>query len=501
MRRRALLAVICVAVALAGAFASPRLIGPAVYPTDVADVELRFALASPSQRGVNVYVPLADWGLRAQVVDAPVQIFAEPRRINRRGVVALVAGSGEVRTLRRQIDDAIGDALRRWALFALLGGLLGGLVALLAWHVLGVRGRALALAPAGGLATAVLAVGLLLAWSAITYDAGALERPRYFASGAELERIVDQADALRASGDKYSDRVDSAVRSIAGLLDRKGKGVLEEADDPATIRVALASDLHNNLLTLGTLRNYSEGQLTVLAGDFTINGGSMETPLVSEMAAVGDPVVAVSGNHDSPGVMRTLEEGGVTVLEHEDGIQEIGGLSVAGFEDPLAYAAGEFPPGIRAGISFGDIENGDELFADAVDERWEWWQDLPRRPQVLVVHQSAIGTELAERIAEADPDGLPLTILVGHTHRQRIDLYGPVTVVNAGSIGAGGLFGLGTQDVGLALLDFTTAGRLDATELISNNPATSAARAQRVVTETPDCDGELVVCHDVEGAS
>ena len=363
-----------------------------MYATDVADVELRFALASPSQRGVNLYVPLADWGLRAQVVDAPVQILAEPRRINRRGVVALVAGSGEVRALRGQIDDAIGDALRRWALLALVGGLLGGFVALLGWHVLGVRGRALALAPAGGLATAVVAVGGLLAWSAISYDASALERPSYFASGAELERIVDQADALRSSGNKYSDRVDSAVRSIAGLLDRQGSGVADMGVDPATIRVALASDVHNNLLTLDTLRSYSEGRMTVLAGDFTVNGGRMETPLVSRMAAVGEPVVAVSGNHDSPGVMRTLAKGGVTVLEHDDGVQEIGGLSMAGFEDPLAYDEGDFPPGIRAGISFGDIEDGDELFADAVDERWEWWQDLPRRPQVLVVHQSAIGT-------------------------------------------------------------------------------------------------------------
>lgn len=498
LTRRALLAAICIASALAGAWAAPRLTGPALYPTDVADVEIRFALASPSHRGVNLYVPLADWGLRAQVVDAPVQVLAEPRRIDRRGVVALAAGGGDVKPLRRQIDDALADALRRWALLAFAGGVAGGLLALLLWHVLGVRGRALALAPAGGALTAAVTIGGLVGWSALTYDATALERPRYFASGGEIERIVEQADALRRSGQKYSDRVDSAVRSIAGLLGGRAAAPEPAAGVGATTRVVLASDIHNNLLTLPTLRRYGEERLTVLAGDFTVNGGRAEAPIVESMATVGDPVVAVSGNHDSPGIMDTLADGGVEVLDHRDGVSEIGGLSFAGFEDPLAYAEGDFPPGVRAGISFGDISNGGELFDAAVQERWRWWQALDRRPQVLVVHQSALGVQLAERIAAADPDGLPLAILVGHTHRQRIDVFGPVTVVDSGSIGAGGLFGLGTQEVGLALLDFDAAGALEAVELIANNPATSAARAQRVVIATPDCDGELVVCHEAE---
>ena len=35
-----------------------------------------------------------------------------------------------------------------------------------------------------------------------------------------------------------------------------------------------------------------------------------------------------------------------------------------------------------------------------------------------------------------------------------------------------------------------------ATDLVRTNPATSSARAQRVITLTPDCDGQLVFCHD-----
>ncbi len=116
---------------------------------------------------------------------------------------------------------------------------------------------------------------------------------------------------------------------------------------------------------------------------------------------------------------------------------------------------------------------------------------------MLIVHQEAIGRALANLIWNEDPDGAPLAILVGHTHVQRMDRYGPITTVNSGTAGAGGLFGAGSQSVGLALMDFDTeTGTLVATDLVQMNPANSAARAQRVITDTPDCDDELVFCHD-----
>ena len=496
LRRTGFVLVLLVLVVV-GAWAAPRVAGPRDYATAVADVQVRLSVTLPQRRGVNLYVPLADWGLRSYVTRAPVRVTVEPRRINRVGVVRTVSdgGRGTVAELRSQLDGALRSATWRFLLLSVLGGLLGGLVALLVWHVLGVRGRWLLLAPGAGVALTAVTVGGLIAWTALSFDATRLERPEYYASGVELERILEQADSLRRSGAKYSDRVDNAVRGITGLLNDRGAGAnpLAPADPGGlTQRVALASDIHNNLLTLPTLRRYAQGHLTVLAGDFTINGGQAETPLLDRMATVGDPVVAVSGNHDSPGIMRGLERRGVTVLEHEDGVKVISGLAMAGFEDPLMFAKGQFPRGLRAGISFGDIPDGHERFVAAVEERWQWWQALAERPDVLVVHQAAIGRELASRIRDADPEGAPVAILVGHTHRQRLDRFGPVTVIDSGSIGAGGLFGIGEQNVGLALLDFRSDGSLEAADLVSLNPSTSAARARRVITDSPDCDGELV---------
>jgi hypothetical protein len=195
--------------------------------------------------------------------------------------------------------------------------------------------------------------------------------------------------------------------------------------------------------------------------------------------------------------MRALERRGVTVLDHEDGVREISGLKLAGFEDPLEFVGKEFPTGLRTGLSFGDIPNGHERYLEAVQKRWEWWQALPERPHVLIVHQESIGRALANLIWHADPEGAPLSILVAHTHVQRMDRYGPITTVNSGTAGAGGVFGIGSQSVGLALMDFDReTGGLVATDLVRMNPSTSAARAQRVITQTPDCDDRLVFCHD-----
>src|SRR3954451_19077250 len=100
------MAVLC---ALTGAWAGPRLAGPATYSTAVADVQLRYGVTTPAHRGIELYVPLADWGLRAAVTGAPVRVRAEPRRIDRAGVVRTVTEgrAARIRTLRHDIDGAL----------------------------------------------------------------------------------------------------------------------------------------------------------------------------------------------------------------------------------------------------------------------------------------------------------------------------------------------------------------------------------------------------------
>ena len=112
-----------------------------------------------------------------------------------------------------------------------------------------------------------------------------------------------------------------------------------------------------------------------------------------------------------------------------------------------------------------------------------------------MVHQNGLAQGLARHVSEELP-GDALTILTGHDHEQHIDRYGDVVVVDAGSSGAGGIFGLGTEEAGVATVHFSGDG-LRAVDMIQIDPISGAARAERIVLESEDaCDKDLLICHD-----
>ncbi len=59
--------------------------------------------------------------------------------------------------------------------------------------------------------------------------------------------------------------------------------------------------------------------------------------------------------------------------------------------------------------------------------------------------------------------------------------YGQITVVDAGTVGASGLYGVGRDSVGLGDLHFTGDGLLQAADMIAVEPVSGEAQARRVV--------------------
>jgi Icc-related predicted phosphoesterase len=109
------------------------------------------------------------------------------------------------------------------------------------------------------------------------------------------------------------------------------------------IRVAAVGDVHVGVDSAGRLRPRLEhvadvADVFLLAGDLTRCGSPEEAAvLVDELSGLGVPVIAVLGNHDYHAdreveLRRTLERGGVTVLEGESTVVDVGGvrLGVAG---------------------------------------------------------------------------------------------------------------------------------------------------------------------------
>lgn len=154
------------------------------------------------------------------------------------------------------------------------------------------------------------------------------------------------------------------------------------------IRVAAVGDVHVGSDSRGRLAPTlahlsSQADVLLLAGDLTRCGTVSEAAvLVSEIADVGVPVVAVLGNHDHhadevPGVLATLRDGGVTVLEGTSTVVSVDGCTVGiagskGFGGGFAGACGS---------DFGEPEM-----------------------KAFVAHTKALSSQLHDALAALDTD-------------------------------------------------------------------------------------------------
>ena len=190
--------------------------------------------------------------------------------------------------------------------------------------------------------------------------------------------------------------------------------------------------------------------------------------------------------------MDRLASAGGTVLDGRS--TTVAGRPVAGWPDPLEWQ-GDRPDDPDRIFSFAELPDGDAEFESAEQALISWFEGLDQRPAIVMVHQNGLAQGLARHVSE-EFAGDALTILTGHDHEQHIDRYDDVVVVDAGSAGAGGVFGLGTEEAGVATLHFSGDG-LQAVDMIQIDPISGAARAERIVLESEDaCDRDLLICHD-----
>lgn len=480
MTRAALSLLAALAIAALGIFLGTRLAGPAEAETPLGRVSLD---AVPSFSGaIDAYVPIADWGVRAESFDAPIELRAEVRSIDRSGAIAVAGGSGDA------LDDAVAelrDAARAEVLRSAAFGLAGVvIVALVAWGVWRRRRE-----PLLGIAVGVVVLAGGVGATAVSFDEESFSTPAFYGRGEELAQLVDFFERQRGN-DRYTSTFDGALTNFSAYLSGS-----EQPDAGPGRNIVFGSDLHNNALVLPSLARFAADKPVLLAGDFGLNGSEAEArSLAPRLAALGDDVYAVSGNHDSAGLMATLARNGVTVLSSDgvldasgeptgEQIVDIEGLRVAGLSDPLEWQGAD-PEAPERVFSFPELPDGEEREAEAEDAVVEWFTSLPERPDVALVHQSGLAAHLASELQAAGEADEPLTIVTGHNHLQSVDRYGEVVVANAGTLGAGGFLRLGQEQVGLGQLHLpTTSAAPTWVDLIRIEPLSGQAEAERAVLD------------------
>jgi len=520
-RRRALVwlarVLAVVALTILGMLLGLRLAGPVTQETRLGTVSLRIAAAWHGE--VDAFIPIANWGVRADAFSAPLRIEVEPRSVNRDALLDAVGGDPRVlANVEEDAHDAARSALLRALLWAVAGALVAG--ALLALVVAvgrrrstpsGRRGSRAGLVAWSATPAIVAAAigGAALARTSATFDPAAFDSPRFYARGAELGELLKVAEKAQTATDEYSSSVQRTLSGYATILSAGARlAPLGTSSSPA----ALISDLHGNALVLPALERLFGGGPVFFAGDLGQRGSPAEArALIPQVAGLGGRLVAVSGNHDSSYLMRRLAGAGVVVLTDRgrlradgqtDGepVQRIGDLRVAGYPDPLEWRAAD-PNDPRRIFSFSERPDGERELAQAQERLVRWFERLAPRPDVVLIHQNGLAQGLA-RALRGGGYGHKLLILTGHDHRQHIDRYGSVLVVDAGTAGAGGAFGVGTEPVGVAQLQLRdgAGGQPRAVDLVQVEPLSGAAQADRVVLGSARvCEHEDVNCHDDSG--
>jgi predicted phosphodiesterase len=491
------------ALTLGGMLLGLRVAGGTTRQTALGSVAFSI---SPSLHGeVDAFVPLADWGARSHAFRAPLTVHVEPRAVSRNAVLSAAGGNGTVlaRAERDARHAARASLMRayRWAIGGAL--VLGLLLGAVLWRrAAPARGHLIVMVATPPLCAILIGGAVLLRISA-TFDSASFQHPRFYARGAELEQLLRVADDAQREGAGYTSQVQRALGGFAALVAAAGqvsRGV------PPTHQAVLASDLHDNLLALKAVKRQFRGEPVFFPGDFGQTGSASESELlVRQFAKIHGPIIATSGNHDSALLMRRLAAKRVIVLTstgrllpngRTDGkpVQKVLGMRVAGYQDPFESRSGD-PSDPQRIFSFAQLPNGDVDFAAATQEVLDWFDKLPQSPDVLLVHENGIAQFVAHTLHD-EGYRRPLTILTGHDHKQHIDKYGPIVVVDGGSVGAGGPFGISKTAVGFAYLNLSEPASLDSVDLVRVQPFTGAAQADRVVLDVPQpCTGQQLLCH------
>ncbi len=459
-----------VTATLAGGYAALNSFGQS-RQLSIGEIQLT---VDPGERGaLDLYVPLVDWGVRfEETVRLPARLQVELRTVDRLTVSRVAQGEPlDVQQVRAEARDAIASYLR--TLIAIVTAAALGLGILVAFALRHRSGPRLRYKIAAAAITAIATAGALIV---LLPPRGPIDNPQYYAFGPDIPRALEAVESAQRSTRLLDQELDAQLVGLARLVTRPAERA-PLADRPT---LTIASDLHNNFLSIPILERATGDGPLFFAGDLTDAGSPLEARLVNRVTRLGKPFVFVSGNHDSDTLQRSLARRGAVVLTENgrlgdnspDPIVDIKGLKVAGYSDPFERRAGD-----------GYADRFEPAPSPTMQNAFTaWLQPLLGRVDVVMVHQPALIARALETLREQPPPVRPIVFITGHTHSPAIDHTPGVTVVNGGSVGAGGTGNLAEPtDLGIARLIYSTDPSFQplAADLVAIDPGDGSATARR----------------------
>jgi predicted phosphodiesterase len=438
--------------------------------------EIRMSMSPGHKGALDVYVPLVDWGARFEAIKAPIRLRVDLQTVDRRTATTLAeGGSLDVEKVRQEATDALKIYLIRLFALTLAASLALGILVAFA-----IRSRVPRLRWTISL-SALTTIAIGAAMVAFIPPRGEIANPQYYAHGPDIPRALEAVEAARRTSGVLDQELDAQLVGLARLVIDPGRRQ-SLAGRPV---ITVASDLHNNPFGIGVLERLANGGPVFFVGDLTDRGSPIETQLVSRIAHAGKPFVFVTGNHDSDYLARELAKDGAVVLTRtgrlkRDGsrgpiINKVAGLRVAGYDDPFERLSAE---------SFKDRYDNNPS-PEMQDTFVKWLTPLIGKVDVVMVHEPAL-IQTALTLLRDNPPERPLVFLVGHTHKTDLQQLPGVTVINGGSIGAGGtgnLTEITTMSIARFVFTIEPSFQPLAADLVSIDPGTGSSSARRVILD------------------
>ena len=310
-----------------------------------------------------------------------------------------------------------------------------------------------------------------------------VDSPQYYANGPEVPAALRTLESIGASSNTLDDEIDEQLVGIARLVNAPAESrAAREAPAPDG-RIGSAQQRHR----AARPRARGARRPAALRRRPHRSRVAAGAPLVGRIVHAGDQLVFVSGNHDSDALERQLARAGAIVLTRAgrllpDGktgpvVNEVGGLRIAGYDDPLMRLAAD-----------GYRDNGATPTEEQQARVLRLAAPLLGRIDVVMVHEPGLA-KLAIDALRKDPPKQPLLVVWGHTHAVELAHAGTLTTLNPGSVGGGGTGNLADVggNIGLARLIYRSTPRFEplAADLVQIDPGNGAAQARRYRLDEP----------------
>ncbi|MGE5421937.1 MAG: metallophosphoesterase family protein [Ignavibacteriales bacterium] len=305
-----------------------------------------------------------------------------------------------------------------------------------------------------------------------TYDPRAFNEPEY-------KGVLSMAPAfIEFAGDSLTDlqsikqSTDKVITNLRKLFLNADSlmAMASPEDQQKVVKALIVSDLHANPVGVEFIKSTADQfqvDFIINIGDLTDFGTAAEAKTIQELKDINLPQLFVSGNHDSPELLKIVN--GFDHFQVLNGkTVTVAGIKVLGFPDPLANGAA---------VEYKNSKEEQQMLAYESDHI-KAAVEKQGHPDILVVHNASLGKRLML---------LSNLTVSGHNHVLNVAQQDGSVFIDPGTAGAAGLRGLYSEEGKSysAVVAYLVPGSgLLAMDLVEYSPTSNQFSLQRKLVQT-----------------